>query len=165
MPRVWVSVGTNQDRDNSVRNAIAAMRAEFGELVISPVYETVAVGFEGDPFLNLVVGFHTGQSPAVLHATLRGIEAANGRRRDGEKFGDRSLDLDLLTWGDVVTDEGGRHLPRDEITRYAFVLRPLADVAGDEVHPETGATYAQLWQAMALGQAAGMRLYPFDAGA
>lgn len=146
MPRVWVSIGSNIDREANIRGGIAALRELFGELVVSPVYEAEAIGFDGDAFLNLVAGFHSELPPARLHGLMRAIEARFGRERSGEKFSSRTLDLDVLTYGDQVTDEGGKQLPRDEILRYAFVLAPLADVAGDESHPQSGMTYAELWQ-------------------
>jgi 2-amino-4-hydroxy-6-hydroxymethyldihydropteridine diphosphokinase len=145
MARVWISVGTNIARERSVRAALWELHGAFGDLVVSPVYETSAVGFAGDPFLNLVVGIETARRPGELHAILREIEARHGRTRGGEKFSARTLDLDVLPYGDAVTDEGGKPLPRDEILRYAFVLAPLADVAPDERHPETGERYADLW--------------------
>lgn len=146
MPRVWVSAGSNMEREVHIASAVRALRERFGELAVSPVYETEAVGFSGDAFLNLVIGFDSDEPPAALHRALRDIEDRNGRRRDGPKFGPRTLDLDLLTYGDQVGDEGGKALPRDEIERYAFVLAPLADVAGDERHPALGERYAVLWQ-------------------
>jgi 2-amino-4-hydroxy-6-hydroxymethyldihydropteridine diphosphokinase len=146
MPRIWVSAGSNMERETHIASAVRALRERFGALVVSPVYETEAVGFSGDAFLNLVIGFDSEEPPAELHRALRDIEDRNGRRRDGPKFGPRTLDLDLLTYGDQVGDAGGKLLPRDEIIRYAFVLAPLADVAGDELHPELGLSYAALWQ-------------------
>lgn len=157
MPRVWVSVGSNIDRERHIRAAIQELHTLFGELVISPLYETTAVGFDGDAFLNLVIGFDTGLPPARLHALMREIEARHGRERVGGKFAARTLDLDLLTYGNAVTDEGGKALPRDEILRYAFVLAPLADVAGDERHPELGESYRSLWQRFAERDSAGLR--------
>ena len=74
------------------------------------------------------------------------IEQRHGRQRGGEKFSSRTLDLDVLTYGDEMRDEDSRHLPRDEILKYAFVLAPLADVAADELHPELGESYGSLWK-------------------
>lgn len=146
MTRAWISVGSNIDREQHIRAALDELAALFGELAVSPVYETEAVGFEGDAFYNLVVGIDTERRPTELHALMREIEARHGRERSGPRFSSRTLDLDLLTFGDEVTDEGGKALPRDEILRYAFVLAPLADVAADERHPETGRTYRELWR-------------------
>ena len=156
MPQVWVSIGSNIEREKHVRAALAALRARFGELIVSPVYETPAEGFAGDPFYNLVAGFDTELTPTQLHEALREIEAANGRVRGAEKFSARTLDIDALTYGDSVTDEGGKVLPRDEILKYAFVLKPLMDVAGQQRHPELGVSYAELW-ARFDGAGAGLR--------
>ncbi|MGB8144822.1 MAG: 2-amino-4-hydroxy-6-hydroxymethyldihydropteridine diphosphokinase [Chromatiaceae bacterium] len=146
MPRVWLSLGSNLDRESSLRNAISALRQLYGDLVISPVYESRAVGFAGEPFLNLVVGCQTAQSVADLRACLRAIEDAAGRVRGPDKFTPRTLDIDLLTYGDALGIIDGYELPRDEILRYAFVLKPLADVAGEESHPATRRTYRELWR-------------------
>jgi 2-amino-4-hydroxy-6-hydroxymethyldihydropteridine diphosphokinase len=146
MPRVWVSLGSNIDRERCIRGAVAALRERYGELVVSRVFESEAVDFEGQPFYNLVVGFHTGESPAILRAQFRDIEDAFGRVRGRERFAPRTLDIDLLTYGDRVIRDDGIELPREEIARYAFVLRPLAEVAGDEVHPQTGRSYRSLWE-------------------
>lgn len=145
MPHAWISVGSNIDRERSVNAALTELHQLFGPLVVSPIYEAVAVGFDGAAFFNLIVGIQTDRSPAELHTLLRGIEARHGRQRDGPAVASRTLDLDLVTYGLGVTDEGGRHLPRDEILKYAFVLAPLADVAPDECHPEAGMTYLELW--------------------
>lgn len=155
MTWVWVSIGSNIEREKHVHAAIEALRKRFGRLVVSPVYETAAEGFDGDPFFNLVAGFDTALQPAELHAAMRDVETRNGRRRGAEKFSSRTLDIDVLTYGNGCTDEGGKHLPRDEILRYAFVLKPLADVAPDEIHPEAGASYRDLW--MTRGEGVEMR--------
>lgn len=147
MPRVWVSLGSNINRERCIRGAVAALRKRYGALVLSRVFESEAVGFEGQPFYNLVAGFDTEQPPVVLCTHFRAIEDAFGRERGPDKFSPRTLDIDLLTYGDQVRNQDGIALPRDEITRYSFVLGPLAEVAGDEVHPGTGYTYGALWDA------------------
>jgi len=162
MPRVWLSIGSNIDRARYIRAAIAALREQFGELVLSSVYETPAEGFDGDPFYNLVVGLDTELPPERLHAVLRGIEADNDRQRGGARFEARTLDIDLLTYGDLVGERGGKVLPRDEILKYAFVLGPLAEVAPDERHPELGRRYADLWSDFAPAARAGLRPIAFD---
>lgn len=145
MPWVWVSIGSNQERERSIRGAVAALRERFGPLRLSQVYESEAVGFSGQPFLNLVAGFETDEPVGAINSALRAIEDAMGRVRGPEKFAPRTLDLDLLTYGDAVGEIDGCALPRDEILHYSFVLGPLAEVAGDERYPPTGETYRALW--------------------
>jgi 2-amino-4-hydroxy-6-hydroxymethyldihydropteridine diphosphokinase len=145
--RVFVSIGSNIDRERNVTGALDSLRREFGELQQSTIYETAAVGFEGDPFYNLVVGFDSGLGPRELAGVLHRIEDQHGRRRGGDKFGARTLDLDLLLYDDLVLDEADLKLPRPEILDYAFVLRPLAEIAGQRRHPLTGSSFAALWEA------------------
>jgi len=73
------------------------------------------------------------------------MEERHGRSRTSQKFSSRTLDVDLILYGDTVLDEPNLRLPRDEITRYAFVLEPLAEIAPDLRHPVIGATYRELW--------------------
>ncbi|PTB91687.1 2-amino-4-hydroxy-6-hydroxymethyldihydropteridine diphosphokinase, partial [Marinobacter sp. B9-2] len=86
------------------------------------------------------------------------LEAENGRRRDVPKFSARTLDLDILTYGDAVGRIEGVELPRGEILKNAFVLRPLADIAPEAVHPVCGKSYGQLWREYSTGQ----KLWPVD---
>lgn len=143
--RSWLSLGSNIDRQAHIDKALDDLQADFGELVVSPIYESEAVGCTGDNFYNLVVGIETALPISVLSARLRAIEEKNGRLRSGDKYASRTLDVDLLTYGDQVVDAGGIRLPRDEITLYAFVLLPLSEVAAGEVHPLTGLSYRELW--------------------
>lgn len=159
VPRVFVSVGSNIDRRRNILSALDTLKVQFGELLESPVYESEAVGFEGKNFYNLVVAFHTGLGLDELVARLHDIEYAHGRSRSDKKFAPRTLDLDLLTYGVRVDHDPPRDVPRHEITEYAFVLRPLSDIAGEEVHPETGQTYAQMWRAF---KDCGQRLWRVD---
>ncbi|MEY6431098.1 2-amino-4-hydroxy-6-hydroxymethyldihydropteridine diphosphokinase [Thioalkalicoccus limnaeus] len=145
MPWAWISVGSNLDREASVRGAVAAMRRRFGDLRLSSVYESTAVGSDGPPFLNLVAGFASEAGVAALNAWLRATEDAFGRIRGRDRFAPRTLDLDLLTYGERVGVVDGCRLPRDEILRYAFVLAPLAEVDPDGRHPENGRRYRELW--------------------
>ena len=147
MARVYVSVGSNIDRERNVGAALERLRREFGELQQSATYETEAVGFEGDPFYNLVVGFDTELGPREVAALLHRIEDQQGRQRRAAKFSARTLDLDLLLYDDLVLDQDDLKLPRPEILDYAFVLRPLAEIAGELRHPVSGFSFAALWDA------------------
>lgn len=151
MATVFVSIGSNIERERSVRFGVKALDEQFEALVLSPVYETEAVGFAGDDFLNLVASFETRESPQQVMERLHQIEDACGRDRSGPKFSSRTLDIDLLLYGDLDLHDQGMNVPRDEITRYAFVLKPLVDLAPDRLHPQLGQSYAALWQAMGAG--------------
>lgn len=147
MAQVYVSIGSNIDRYRHIASSLDALASHFGELLISPVYESEAVGFDGDHFLNLVVGFDSDLTVGTLSTLLRGIEYDNGRRRDGPKFGPRSLDIDILSYDDAVGNIDGVLLPRDEITTNAFVLLPLTEIAGESLHPSLLLRYKDLWAA------------------
>jgi 2-amino-4-hydroxy-6-hydroxymethyldihydropteridine diphosphokinase len=146
MPRVYLSVGSNIKREENLCSAVAALRQRFGSLMISPVYESQPVGFEGDDFYNLVVGFDTDLSLDEVNIVLRGIEDTHGRVRGSDKFSSRTLDLDVLLYGEMIDHTPPRDIPRREITQHAFVLKPLSDIAGSLQHPETGETFAELWR-------------------
>lgn len=145
MNRVYISIGSNQDTARHVRIALDALYARFGDLVISSVYESEAVGFEGENFLNLVVGLDTDESLANLADWLKAVEDRNGRQRNGPRYSSRTLDLDILTYGDRVGQPEGVELPRREILKNAFVLKPLAEIAPDELHPTEQRSYSTLW--------------------
>ena len=146
MARAYIGVGSNIDRERNVIAALDGLSAAYGELVLSSVFESEAVGFEGDPFYNLVVGVDTTHGVRELLDTLGQVEVASERRRDTPRFSSRTLDLDLLTYADLVGSIDGVSLPRNEILRNAFVLCPLAEIAGAEIHPSTRRTYADLWR-------------------
>ena len=147
MARVYIGVGSNQDRERHVRAAIAALASQFGALALSPVYESPAWGFEGEPFFNLVIGFDTDLLLEDLLKRLRDIEMCEGRVRNHLRFGPRTLDLDVLLFDARIVRQGSIRIPREEILTHAFVLKPLADLLPMGVHPESGQTYAHHWDA------------------
>ncbi len=127
---------------------------------ISNVYETQAVGFEGDDFHNLVVSFDTDESPLEIAQVLKQIEADHDRTRGKEKFESRTLDLDQLLYGDLVMQMEGVNVPHPDILRYNFVLKPLADLAGDVEHPEEEKSCNELWNE--FGEKGGMKVVEYD---
>ncbi len=143
---VFVGAGSNIEPETHLREALRRLRREFGPVSSSAVYRTRAVGFDGRDFLNLVASFRTGLPPRAVVEKLDRIEAAAGRRRGGERFASRTLDLDLLMYDELVVDEPGLKLPRDDILDYAFVLGPLAELAPELMHPVEGVTMRELWR-------------------
>lgn len=151
---VFVGVGSNIDPERYLRAAVEALGGGSPRIATSPVYRNPAVGFAGDDFLNMVVRLECSMSVAELEQWLSDVEQACGRRRGGmpepgEAIGSRTLDLDLLLYGSVVDPE--LRLPHSDVLRYAFVLRPLADLAPDRAHPVTGRTLREEWEAVADG--------------
>ena len=145
MATIYISLGSNINREKNTRAGVQALRQAFGELVLSSVYESDAVGFEGDAFYNMVIACDVDVSVFEANQVLRDIEDANERDRSGPKFSSRTLDLDLLLYDDLILDQDKLVLPRGEILKNAFVLWPLAEIAPHLKHPETGASYEQLW--------------------
>ncbi len=146
MTRVYVGIGSNIDREMNIRGGLAALEQHFGNLTVSGVYESEAYGFKGDNFYNLVAGFETELTLDQVAETLRRIEYSFGRKREHERFLSRTLDIDLLLYGDLARHDQNYDLPRQDIRIYAFVLCPLAEIAGDEKHPELATSYGKLWE-------------------
>lgn len=145
MPRVYVSIGSNVDREENIRSAVRALRNRFGAVQLSSIYRSRAVGFDGDDFYNLVAAFDTKESLEAIHRALGDIEHAHGRKRTSERFSPRTLDIDILLYGDLI-QHGDIDVPREELTRSSYILRPLAELAPDVSHPETGERFGQMWE-------------------
>jgi 2-amino-4-hydroxy-6-hydroxymethyldihydropteridine diphosphokinase len=147
MGKAYLSLGSNVDPERNLRSAIAALRERFGELSLSPVYRTTAIGFDGPDFLNAAAIIESDLDPVALNDWLHALEDAHGRDRGRPRFGDRPLDIDIVFYDDLIL-EGPGHLriPRPEL-RHAFVLKPLVDIAPDFADPLSGGTLAELWAA------------------
>ena len=147
MIHVVLSLGSNIDREANIRYAIREIESRYGRLDVSPIYETSAVGFDGPPFYNLVAGMWCDAELPEIIETLRQIESGAGRVRGPKTYDSRVLDIDVVLYGDENWRDRGINVPRDEIERYAFVLKPLADLYPDLRHPVLGRTMAELWDA------------------
>jgi 2-amino-4-hydroxy-6-hydroxymethyldihydropteridine diphosphokinase len=145
MAQVYLGVGSNIERERYITAGLDALQLLFGRLALSSVYEGQAIGFDGQPFLNLAVSVETELGVGEMARRLRHIEYEHGRPRNASRFSSRQLDIDILTYDDIVGVIEGVELPRGEILENAFVLRPLAELAPQGVHPGTGKTYAALW--------------------
>jgi 2-amino-4-hydroxy-6-hydroxymethyldihydropteridine diphosphokinase len=147
MAQVFLGVGSNIERERYIIAGLDALQGLFHELALSSVYDSPAVGFQGQPFLNLVAEVHTDLPLAELAARLRHIEVEHGRPANTTRFSARHLDIDILTYDDVVGTVSGVKLPRDEILENAFVLRPLAELSPESLHPALKRSYRALWNA------------------
>jgi 2-amino-4-hydroxy-6-hydroxymethyldihydropteridine diphosphokinase len=146
MTRVFVAAGSNVEAGRNLRLASDELVKEFGRVDFSPAYRNVAAGFEGDDFINFVAAFDTDLSVREVVAELQRIEAMCGRERNAPKWAPRSMDLDILLFGDMVCDEPGLVLPRPDLLRRAYMLGPMADVGGEVIHPLEGRTISELWE-------------------
>ena len=159
MAEVYVSVGSNIDPADNVRSGVESLRQQFEQLELSRVFESRAVGFDGENFYNLVVRFQTDRAVLEVVDLLQQMELRHGRSRASEKFSARTLDLDLLLYDDLVYNHHGVRLPRPEIEVYAFVLKPLSELAGSWIHPLTHKSLEQMWQESDMGD---QELWPLD---
>lgn len=145
MTTVYLGLGSNIERERYLVAGLDALRRLLGEMTLSPVYNSPAIGFDGQPFLNMVVGASTDMSLGELARRLRHIETEHGRPANATRFSARQLDIDILTYGDLIGEFAGVTVPRGEILDNAFVLRPLAELAPRALHPVDGRSYAELW--------------------
>ena len=145
MAEVYVAAGSNIEPEKNLARALDELEQIFGELAVSPAYRNPAVGFVGADFINFVVGFRTDESAAQVKRTLQRIEALCGRPRAAPKWGPRTMDLDLLMYDQLVSDEPGLILPRPDLLKRAYMLKPLADLAPALRHPTQQRTIGELW--------------------
>jgi 2-amino-4-hydroxy-6-hydroxymethyldihydropteridine diphosphokinase len=152
MTEVLLSVGSNIDRAHNISSALRELDALLDEMTASRVYESEAVGFKGDNFYNLVVRGFTEQDLKTISGRLKRIEDAHGRERSAPRLSGRTLDIDIVLFGDLVGCVHGIELPRPELYTNAFVLKPLADLMPERVDPATGKTFLELWQTADIRQ-------------
>jgi len=147
MATVYLGLGSNTEPEKHLKIALDWLQKEFSELELSPAYRSTSVGFEGDDFINLVARVDTRLDPLPLKQLLTAFEDSNGRDRNTPRFSDRVIDIDILLHGLTVSDDPNLILPREEILHYAHVLRPLAELAPELIHPRSGSSMWEIWQA------------------
>ncbi|MCK4951504.1 MAG: 2-amino-4-hydroxy-6-hydroxymethyldihydropteridine diphosphokinase [Gammaproteobacteria bacterium] len=144
MARVYVSIGSNVDREHNVVSCLEYLKKAYGELMVSTIYESKSVGFDGNNFYNLVAGFDTDDDVYIVADTLHDIENRHGRDRNSKRFAPRTLDIDLLLYDDLVLHGDGIEIPRDDLVQYVFVLKPLVEIDPDYMHPVLHRTVAEI---------------------
>lgn len=145
MAKVYLGLGSNVEPRRYLRMGIRELGQLFGVLELSNVYKSKAVGFDGADFLNLVVGLESNLSPQEIHERIEKLHILAGRQRGESRYSPRTLDIDLLLYDDLVIDAAPIVLPRADVLKYSFVLGPLAEIAPDLRHPQTGRPIAEHW--------------------
>jgi len=143
MDTVFLGIGSNIDREQNIRGGLHVMAERFGKLTLSPVYKCPSVGFDGDAFYNLVASFITHKTIDEVFEEIKAVEYDFGRKRNEERYSSRTLDIDLLLYGDVIDEK--HDVPRNDILKYAFVLKPMLDIDRSLIHPQTGETLQSIW--------------------
>jgi 2-amino-4-hydroxy-6-hydroxymethyldihydropteridine diphosphokinase len=143
----YLGVGSNLNREHNINACLHHLRCSFAGMVVSPVYQSPAFGFTGHDFHNLVVRINSAFAPDALKRWLQRLEDAHGRDRKQPRYSDRTLDVDLLLCDDMIINDGFVQIPRDEILKRAYVLKPLQDIAPELIHPLAQKRLADLWQA------------------
>ena len=146
MPQVYIAAGSNIEPERHLEMAVRELERQFPGVRFSPWYRNRAVGFEGEDFINFVAGFPTERPLSEVLQTLHAIEALCGRPREAPRWAPRSMDLDVLLYGDLICQEPHLKLPRPDLLKRAYMLGPMAALAPEVVHPTEGQTIAELWQ-------------------
>lgn len=146
MAKAYLSLGSNEQPEHYLEIAVKALRDNFSNVILSEWVTTKAVGFDGPDFINGAAIIETDWDVYQLNEWLHALEDANGRRRDMPRFSNRTLDIDIIFFDDLILQgPGNLQIPRPEL-KHAFVLGPLAQIAPDFVNPETGITLAETWR-------------------
>ena len=152
MPTVYLGLGSNIEPHKNLGLGLKELEKRFGQLERSSVYRSKAYGFDGDDFLNMIVGLETGLPPSEIYDQTQEIQRMAGRDRAARGYSSRALDIDLLLYDDLVMDEPPIRLPRPDVLRFSFVLGPLAEIAPNLLHPETHQSYQEHWDEFDAGR-------------
>ncbi len=144
MITVYVGVGSNLERYQHIEAAIEELKRLGSELKLSTIYECASEGFDSHPFFNLVVEMKTSLSLDEFQASLKEAEIRWGREVDAKKFQDRTLDMDILLFGDVIS-EVSPVVPRSDIYKYPFVIQPLYELCPELRIPGSDLLVKQVW--------------------
>jgi 2-amino-4-hydroxy-6-hydroxymethyldihydropteridine diphosphokinase len=141
----YVSGGSNVDAERSVPQAARELKSRYPGARFSRCYRNASIGFDGPDFTNFVVELPVVGGPSALRETLQRIEKHCGRPDAAPRWAPRAMDLDILLFGDQVIDVQGMKVPRPDLTRWAFMLGPLAELAPGLVHPSLHLSVGELW--------------------
>ena len=150
MSIAWLGLGSNVNAETHIRAGIRELTEKFDNVSLSPAYASTAVGFDGEDFINLVARVETEMHPMELRQYLRDLEDRYGRKRDVPKFSDRSLDIDILLYDDLVLLSPVLEIPRAEILKFSHVLKPLTDLEPNLVHPTELRSMSEIWKSSGL---------------
>ena len=159
MSTAWLGLGSNVNAETNIRSGITELKKKFKSISLSPAYTSTAVGFDGDDFINLIARVETELHPIQLRQYLRELEDRYGRKRDVPKFSDRTLDIDIVLYDDLVLVSPELELPRAEILKFSHVLKPLADLEPDLIHPTELRSMKDIWESSEM-DGGGLRLLP-----
>lgn len=147
MAEFFLGIGSNKNRHQNINSCLAYLRASFADITVSPIYQSKSFGFEGQDFYNLVVRLTSAFDPWQMKTWLQQLEDLHGRDRRQPRYSDRLIDIDLLLADDLIIDDGVIQIPRREILKRAYVLKPLTDLAPDLILPGHKKRLADVWQA------------------
>lgn len=143
----FLCLGSNIKPKRHIRFAVQRLQRDFNNVVTSNVYKSSAVGFDGDDFLNLAIALKTDFSLGELLRYTDSLEKDAGRIRVSRgNYDSRTLDVDVVMFGNLTGQHKGRQWPSEDIQDNAHVLLPMSEIAGDRAHPALGVNFTQLWK-------------------
>tara|TARA_Y100001970_G_scaffold288855_1_gene417330 strand:- start:14120 stop:14575 length:456 start_codon:yes stop_codon:yes gene_type:complete len=146
MHKVFVSLGSSIDPYKNMEIVKDYLNSSF-DCTFSSLFETRPEGFSGNNFLNCVVSFETNIEPIELRENLKVIEKKMGRSDNQKGMSNRVIDLDIILYGDQVINQDNFDIPSKDIENYLFVLEPLAEIAGELLHPISNLSFSEILKA------------------